>query len=112
MTKSSKVKIIGAGPTGLLMAICLSTIGSKIRIYDHKTNQQLIAKSRAYALTHSSRYLLQKVTLWDQLKPYLIPFERLHLEHWLQFENAEKHKTAYNLHVRNDGRKMVPAEFN
>ncbi len=80
MKKKTKIKIIGAGPTGSVLAIALSKAGSFVNIFDNKSEQQLSERSRAYALTNSSRQMLDKLGLWPKLSTYIVPFNTLYLE--------------------------------
>ena len=50
-----------------------------MQLVDPLSPQQLSARSRAYALTHSSRALLEQLGLWAELLPALAPFRRLDL---------------------------------
>ncbi|MFM9046660.1 MAG: FAD-dependent monooxygenase, partial [Cyanobium sp.] len=70
----------GAGPTGALAALALADAGWRVNLVDPSTPTQLLGRSRAYAFTHSSRRLLQRLGLWDQVAPVLQPFDRLDLE--------------------------------
>ncbi|KZR64294.1 2-octaprenyl-6-methoxyphenol hydroxylase [Prochlorococcus sp. MIT 1306] len=75
-----RVKILGAGPTGSLLALALARLGNSVTLCDPLTVEELPARSRAYALTHSSRRLLQSLDLWASLIPHLAPFTRLRLD--------------------------------
>ncbi len=68
------VKVLGAGPTGSIAAIALASLGNEVLICDPLTTERLIGRSRAYAITHSSRRLLQSIHLWEPLLPYMVPF--------------------------------------
>ena len=70
-------KIVGSGPTGLLLAITLSKLNYNIYLTDLLTREQLINKDKTYALTHSTRKILSKFNLWDKLKSYLYNFDSL-----------------------------------
>jgi len=48
-------------------------------LVDPLSPEQLLSRSRAYALTHSSRELLGSLGLWRALQPCLAPFRRLEL---------------------------------
>ena len=73
------IAIIGSGPTGSLAAISLASIGCRVDLYERLSDETLINKSRAYAITHSSRKLLDKFKLWDKLLPELNPFQHLNV---------------------------------
>jgi 2-octaprenyl-6-methoxyphenol hydroxylase len=70
----------GAGPTGALAALALAKAGWNVTLVDPSERSQLLERTRAYALTHSSRRLLRHLHLWDPVEAVLEPFERLELE--------------------------------
>ena len=74
------IRINGAGPTGSLLAFGLANFGYSIHLFDPLNADQICSRSRAYALTQSSRRLLTRLGLWDELLPYLSPFKTLSLE--------------------------------
>jgi 2-octaprenyl-6-methoxyphenol hydroxylase len=69
----------GAGPSGALAALALARAGWQVQLCDPLSPAQLSVRSRAYALTHSSRELLEQLQLWQPLQPALAPFQRLEL---------------------------------
>ncbi len=69
----------GAGPSGSLAALALAKAGWFVTLMDPAPADRLLASQRAYALTHSSRRLLEDLALWDRLAPGLQPFDRLEL---------------------------------
>ena len=71
--------ILGAGPTGSLAALALASTGCRVTIHDPQTATDLSSRSRAYAITHSSRRLLERLELWSSLESDLIPFQSLDL---------------------------------
>jgi len=75
-----RARIHGAGPTGSLAALALAEAGWQVQLHDPLSREQLQGRSRAYALTQSSRRLLQRLNLWDALQPDLAPFSRLQLQ--------------------------------
>ena len=48
-------------------------------LHDPQSAHSLQSRSRAYAITHSSRRLLERLGLWSSLKPSLTGFESLEL---------------------------------
>lgn len=72
-------RVNGAGPTGAVAALALAAAGWQVSVHDPLTPEQLGQRQRAYALTHSSRRLLQRLELWDALQPALVPFRSLAL---------------------------------
>ncbi len=78
-TSTFSAHILGAGPTGSLAALALASTGCRVTIHDPQTAIDLSSRSRAYAITHSSRRLLQRLDLWSSLESELIPFRSLDL---------------------------------
>ena len=76
---SPTVQIIGAGPTGSLAALALAEQGCFVGLRDLQSAAALQSRSRAYAITHSSRRLLCRLGLWADLLEHLVPFDRLDL---------------------------------
>ena len=76
---SPVVHVLGAGPTGSLTAFALAKKGYRIVLHDPQSAHNLQSRSRAYAITHSSRRLLDRLGLWSPLKPSLTGFEALEL---------------------------------
>ena len=48
-------------------------------LYERLSDDELVNRDRTYALTHSSRKILQRVGIWSQLIDNLVPFEFLHV---------------------------------
>ena len=70
-------KIVGSGPTGLLLAIALSKFNCNIFLTDLISKNRLINKDKTYAITHSTRKILSKFRLWEKLEPYLFGFDTI-----------------------------------
>tara|TARA_Y100001968_G_C19338908_1_gene708383 strand:- start:79 stop:1221 length:1143 start_codon:yes stop_codon:yes gene_type:complete len=103
MISRLKIKILGAGPTGSLLALSLAKIGVEVTIYDIKSRDELIKRSRAYAITHSTRKLLQKMDLWEYIKEDLNSFDLLYfkddcLKREVEFSQSDlsNHNRYYN----------------
>jgi 2-octaprenyl-6-methoxyphenol hydroxylase len=69
----------GAGPTGCLVALGLAQVGWRVILHDPLQEEQLQSRSRAYALTQSSRNLLTQLQLWDQTRDLCQAFTTLRL---------------------------------
>ncbi|MFN9695488.1 MAG: FAD-dependent monooxygenase [Synechococcaceae cyanobacterium] len=72
--------VLGAGPTGSLLALALASAGWRVTVADPLSAAQLLRRQRAYAFNQSSRRLLQRLDLWDAVQPLLVPFSSLWLE--------------------------------
>jgi 2-octaprenyl-6-methoxyphenol hydroxylase len=79
MTAPLFARVHGAGPTGALTALALAHAGWRVVLHDPQERSALLARSRAYALTHSSRRLLRRLQLWEAIEPALVPFRQLQL---------------------------------
>ncbi|MBO8219167.1 FAD-dependent monooxygenase [Prochlorococcus marinus] len=77
MKNTFNFKIVGSGPTGLLLSIALSKFDCNIFLTDLLTKERLIDKDKTYAITHSTRKILSKFGLWEKLEPYLYGFDTL-----------------------------------
>ena len=77
MKNKTNFKIIGSGPTGLLLSIALSKFDCNVFLTDLLTRDKLIDKDKTYAITHSTRKILCKFRLWNKLEPYLFGFDTL-----------------------------------
>ncbi len=77
MKKKLFFKIVGSGPTGLLLSIALAKFDCDIFLTDLLTRDRLIDKDKTYAITHSTRKILTKFRLWEKLEPYLFGFDTL-----------------------------------
>ena len=77
MKNKLNFKVVGSGPTGLLLSIALSKFDCNIFLTDLLTKDRLIDKDKTYAITHSTRKILSKFRLWEKLEPYLFGFDTL-----------------------------------
>ena len=77
-TRLSSIHVVGAGPSGALLALALAETHSVV-LSDLQTAEALASRSRAYAITHSSRRLFSHLGLWEDLLSSLTPFSSLDL---------------------------------
>ena len=73
------IAIIGSGLTGSLAAISLAKSGCFVDLYERLSDEELVNRDRSYAITHSSRRILEKIGIWKNLVSDLIPFQYLNL---------------------------------
>ena len=73
------IAIIGSGLTGSLAAISLANVGCTVDLYERLSDEELINRDRTYAITHSSRKILQKIGIWPKLVSRLVPFQFLNV---------------------------------
>jgi len=89
-----QARVLGGGPTGALAALALAHAGWRVELCDPQSAETLQARRRAYALTHSSRRLLERLDLWQALEPGLEPFDQLRLldaalGRWVRFQATD-----------------------
>ncbi len=77
MKKNIHVKILGAGPSGSLLAIALASLKIKVSLIDILDINQILSRDRTYAITHSSRKLFEKLDIWQQIESIATPFQEL-----------------------------------
>ncbi len=73
------IAIIGSGLTGSLAAISLANAGCRVDLYERLSDEELINRDRTYAITHSSRRILENLGIWSNLVSELVPFQYLNL---------------------------------
>ena len=73
------IAIIGSGLTGSLAAISLAKAGSRIDLYERLSDEELVNRDRSYALTHSSRRILENIGIWSEIAFDLVPFAKLNV---------------------------------
>ncbi len=71
------IKVLGAGPSGALLAIALANINTEVYLFDILDMEKLLSRDRSYAITHSTRRLLEKLGIWSELNNKAIPFKEL-----------------------------------
>lgn len=79
MPQPLQAQVMGAGPTGALAALALADAGWQVTIVDPLGSPALLERIRAYAFTHSSQRLLERLGLWQACEPLMVPFRRLEL---------------------------------
>ena len=77
MSNRLNFKIVGSGPTGIILSIALSKLDLNIYLTDLLSREQLISQDKTYAITHSSKKILDKFGIWEKLKPFLFGFNTL-----------------------------------
>ena len=75
--KELSIQVLGAGPSGSLLAIALANINTKVYLFDILDMDKLLSRDRSYAITHSTRRLLQKLEIWSELENKISPFYEL-----------------------------------
>ena len=93
------IAIIGSGLTGSLAAISLAKAGCRVDLYERLSDEELVNRDRTYAITHSSRKILEKIDIWPYLISDLIPFNDLYI---IDYELNKTVQFNYNNLIRKD----------
>ena len=72
-----KIKILGSGPTGSLLAISLASENYNVTLIDPLSEASLSKKDKGYAITQSSREIFIKLGLWNDIKKFANGFNSL-----------------------------------
>ena len=112
--------VMGAGPTGCMTALALAQLNQRVVVFDPQASDALRCRSRAYAITHSSRRLMQRLGVWNELRKDLVAFEQLDLrdlaaEHRVLFVSddlAEKNRGHHGIGWILDHRPLMTARLN
>ncbi len=72
-----KIKILGSGPTGSLLAISLASKNCNVVLIDPLTDDSLSAKDKGYAITQSSRKIFENLGLWSDIEKHASGFNTL-----------------------------------
>ena len=95
------IAIIGSGLTGSLAAISLAKAGCRVDLYERLSDEELINRDRTYAITHSSRKILQKIGIWSYLVSNFIPFQYLNLIDYELNNKFQFHTTDLSISDKN-----------
>ena len=95
------IAIIGSGLTGSLAAISLAYAGCRVDLYERLSDEELINRDRTYAITHSSRKILEKIGLWNNLVSHLVPFQYLNVIDYELNKNFQFHVNDLSISDRN-----------
>ena len=72
-----KIKILGSGPTGSLLALFLASESCNVDIIEPLSETELLSKDKGYAITQSSRRIFEKLGIWSSLEDISFGFSSL-----------------------------------
>lgn len=98
------IVIVGAGLSGLALAIALSDLGLQIALVDAKSlpdssnaSMTSINEMRALALSYSSQQIFSNLGLWNDLKTQGTPIQHVHVSDRGSFGFTRIHASDYRL---------------
>tara|TARA_B100000965_G_scaffold331977_1_gene296343 strand:+ start:2843 stop:4006 length:1164 start_codon:yes stop_codon:yes gene_type:complete len=74
---NKKIKILGSGPTGSLLALSLASNNYDVVLVEPLSDASLCAKEKGYAITQSSRKIFEEYNLWIDIEKYASGFNSL-----------------------------------
>ena len=72
-----KIKILGSGPTGSLLALFLASEKNDVVLVEPLSDLELSLKDKGYAITQSTRKILTDIGLWSTMQNFAIGFNSL-----------------------------------
>ena len=72
------IVIIGAGPAGLIFSLLSSASNNSISLVESRAAFERKNDKRALALSASSRYILEKIDIWNDIEDKIIPIKSIH----------------------------------
>ena len=73
----SDILIVGAGPTGMALAVALAQAGRQPRIVDARTADAAQGDKRILALSHGSQQILDRLGVWRDIEA--TPIRTIHV---------------------------------
>lgn len=71
--------IIGGGPVGLVLALCLQQRGVPVTVLEAQEKGAMYADGRALALAYGTRLVLEKLGVWQTLHSQVTAIETIHI---------------------------------
>jgi len=75
---NKELVIIGGGPVGLIFALLNQVNGLETLILESKSKNKSIDDHRGLALSNGSRFILEKIGVWNELKDKLTEIKSIH----------------------------------
>ena len=96
---AAPILVAGAGPVGLCAALALHRFGQPVRIIDSRPEAQLRRDPRAIALSHGSRLILERLSVWDEVaaQTSATPIRHIHISQAGGFGQTRIEASDYQL---------------
>ena len=72
------IAIIGGGPVGAIFALLNKSQASKTFLLEANSQVQTKTDKRALALSNGSKFILEKIGVWEELEDRLTPIKTIH----------------------------------
>ena len=94
---TNKIGVIGGGPTGLIFSLLNKDSNVTIFLLEARSIFARKNDKRALALSNSSRYILEKINVWDDLQKNIIPIKSIHTSQKGTFGRSKLNAEEFNL---------------
>jgi 2-octaprenyl-6-methoxyphenol hydroxylase len=91
----SDILIVGAGPTGMALAVALAQAGRQPRIVDARTADAAQGDKRILALSHGSQQILDRLGVWRDIEA--TPIRTIHVSQQGGFGRTLLHAADYGV---------------
>ncbi|MBK7662234.1 MAG: FAD-dependent monooxygenase [Sterolibacteriaceae bacterium] len=91
----SDILIVGAGPTGMALAVALAQAGRQPRIVDARTANAAQGDKRILALSHGSQQILDRLGVWRDIEA--TPIRTIHVSQQGGFGRTLLHAADYGV---------------
>ena len=93
---NKQIVIIGAGPAGLIFSLLSSTSNNSISLVESRQAFERKNDKRALALSASSRYILEKIDIWNNIEDKIIPIKSIHTSQKGTFGRSKLRADEFN----------------
>lgn len=76
---SENIVIVGGGPVGATLALMLGQQGINVTVLEARAKGAAYEEKRALALSSGSREMLEKIGVWQQVKPSVTNINTIHI---------------------------------
>ena len=93
---TQKIEILGAGPTGLILSLLSAASNHSISLVEGRAAFERKNDKRALALSASSRYILEKIGIWEEIEEKIIPIKSIHTSQKGTFGRSKLNADEFN----------------
>ena len=72
-----KIKVIGSGPTGSILALALALNKCNVTLIEPLSDDELLEKDKGYAVTQCTRRIFEDLGLWNSIQKFAFGFNSL-----------------------------------
>jgi len=116
MNNNFDIAIVGAGPTGLILAKAMSSLGFSVVIFERNAKENLAKKDgRTFAISDKSKNILENFDLWQKLSRNAGQIKEIRVTDnyspfFLHFDNKNLHGQPVSYMIESDECKSILLE--